>query len=137
MKRKLIEKQLLRMAGEIRDKQYNGEPFDEEIKEFQKNVLYPNVEELFLSDKSEEYIVKLALSYKSINLGDLSRDELINLVKRIQNNEADEEYKADHLIQIVKNAVVDPYITDYIFFEDELTAEQIVDKALSYKPIIL
>ena len=77
------------------------------------------------------------MSYKNIKHGVLSRDELINLVKRIQNNEADEEYKADQLIQIVEDAVVDPYITDYIFFEDELTAEQIVDKALSYKPIIL
>ena len=32
--------------------------------------------------------------------------------------------------------VIDPDISDYIYYDD-LTPEQIVDKALAYKPILL
>ena len=36
----------------------------------------------------------------------------------------------------LKRGVTDPHITDYIFFDD-LTPEEVADKALSYKPIML
>lgn len=40
------------------------------------------------------------------------------------------------MLELLKKNVPDPRISNYIFY-DELTPEQIVDKALSYKPIQL
>ncbi|PCN42180.1 hypothetical protein B9C88_22365 [Brevibacillus laterosporus] len=46
-----------------------------------------------------------------------------------------EEYEIDNLLLILRIAVNDPDVTDYIYYSDEdLTAEQIVEKALSNKP---
>jgi len=68
----------------------------------------------------------------------LPREELVFLVQKIMNCEFQTEEEDDLLIEQVINGVIDPEISDYIFWSDEeMTAEQIVDKALSYKPIIL
>ena len=37
---------------------------------------------------------------------------------------------------LLEKGVLDPYVTDYIFYDD-LTPEEIADKALAYKPIEL
>ena len=46
------------------------------------------------------------------------------------------EAEADRDIMLLEKGVIDPYISDYIFY-DNLTPEEIADKALSYKPIQL
>ena len=67
----------------------------------------------------------------------LTREELINLVNRIVECEGSEE-EIDEMIEIVKRNVPHPEISDLIYWnEEELTPEQIVDKALNYKPIEL
>ncbi|WP_142239397.1 hypothetical protein [Mycobacterium sp. ST-F2] len=69
----------------------------------------------------------------------LSRGELIVLVRRLMNPlpgdvDADHERLADE----ISSAVADPHIIDYIFQDSEFrSAEEIVDKALAYKPIVL
>lgn len=84
-------------------------------------------------------------------MSNLSREDLIELVRRIMNFERSEEAweKSDDdpqmsWIEILRNNVPDPRISDYIFYPNkdnlssrEMTPEEIVDKALSYKPIIL
>lgn len=70
-------------------------------------------------------------------LKNLTREELINLVNKIVECEGAEE-EIDEMIEIVKRNVPHPEISDLIYWnEEELTPEQIVDKALNYKPIQL
>ena len=68
---------------------------------------------------------------------DLSRKQLIKLVEKIKNAQGTEK-EIDDMIALLGRNVPDPEVTDLIFWNEEnLTSEQIVDKALSYKPIIL
>ncbi len=67
----------------------------------------------------------------------LTREELINLVNKIVECEGSEE-EIDEMIDMVKKNVPYPDISDLIYWnEEELTPEQIVDKALEYKPMQL
>ena len=67
----------------------------------------------------------------------LTREELINLVNRIIECEGTEE-EIDEMIEVVERNVPHPEVSDLIYWNDEeLTPEQIVDKALEYKPIQL
>lgn len=65
----------------------------------------------------------------------MDREELISLVERIMKCEGTER-EQDNLIRLLENNVLDPEVSDYIFYEEN-TAEQVVDKALAYKPIYL
>lgn len=65
----------------------------------------------------------------------LNRDELILLVERIQKCQGTEK-QIDRLIEIVEKNLIDPKVSDYIFHEEN-TPEEVVDKALAYKPILL
>jgi len=68
----------------------------------------------------------------------LSREELIPLVQRLLDTDYNTEEEGESIIKKVENGVIDPYISSYIFWpKEEMKAEQIVDKALAYKPIIL
>ncbi len=63
----------------------------------------------------------------------LSREELIILVEKIINCEGTEE-EIDQMIEIVEKNVPHPEVSDLIFWDEEdLSPEQIVDKALNYK----
>lgn len=67
----------------------------------------------------------------------LNRDELIGLVQRIMEATSSEEQLQQDIEVLVRN-VTDPKITDYIYWPDiDMTAEQIVNKALMHKPIAL
>lgn len=67
----------------------------------------------------------------------MTRDELIQLVEKIiQVNGTEEEI--DNMLDIFQKNVPYPHVSDLIYWNaDNLTAEQIVDKALGYKPIQL
>ena len=74
----------------------------------------------------------------------LIRDEIISLIEEIKllnrsNLEGGEfEKKSDELHDALESGVLDPSITNYIYREiPELTPEEIADRALAYKPIIL
>lgn len=67
----------------------------------------------------------------------LNKEELIELVKKIINSEGSEE-EINNWIDILEQNVPDPEISDLIFYpEKEMTPEEIIEKALSYKPIQL
>ena len=65
----------------------------------------------------------------------MDRTELIDLVSKIIKCEGTEE-EIDNMILLLEENVVYPDISDLIFY-DEKSAEEIVDIALSYKPIQL
>jgi hypothetical protein len=66
---------------------------------------------------------------------DMTREELISLVDKIMKCQGTEK-EIDEMIELLEKNVIDLEVTNYIFYEDN-TPEEVVDKALEYKPIIL
>ncbi|MFD6994382.1 hypothetical protein [Streptomyces sp. NPDC059943] len=67
----------------------------------------------------------------------MSRDELISLVRRIMAGEDSEEV-GDQLMERLAEQVTDPLVSAYIFYSSpELSPEEVVDKALAYRPIAI
>ena len=66
----------------------------------------------------------------------MTRESLIDLVKDITTPTKKTEEEVNKLIEIFERNVPHPAVTDLIYYDD-LTPEQIVDKALTYKPIQL
>ena len=62
----------------------------------------------------------------------MTRDELVLLVDKIMKCQGSEK----EIDELLKKNVTDPEVTNYIFYEEN-TPEEVVDKALAYKPIIL
>ena len=65
----------------------------------------------------------------------MSRKELIELVSKIMNCESSES-EIDQMTELLNKNVLDPEVINYIYYEDN-TPEEVVDKALAYKTIIL
>ncbi len=67
----------------------------------------------------------------------LSRDELVQLVNKIANVDGTEE-EIDQMLATLEANVIDPNVSDLMFYSDEeLSPEEIVDRALAYKPTLL
>jgi len=66
----------------------------------------------------------------------MNREELIAIAKKIINLETASEEEEDDLIALFTNNVPHPNASNLFFSKenDGLTPEEIVDKALSYKP---
>ena len=63
--------------------------------------------------------------------------ELLQLVKKICKGEYSTEEERDAMVELFERSVPDPEAADLIFHhKSELTPEEIVEKALSYKPLI-
>lgn len=74
----------------------------------------------------------------------LTRNEVIALIEEIYrlDGTSDEtgevERKSNDLIDMLEAGVLDPEIFNYMYKEmPELTPEQIADRALAYRPIVL
>ena len=69
----------------------------------------------------------------------VTRDELVSLAKKIRHANAASEAELDADIELFENNVPDPEASDYFFSKrfENMTVEEIVDKALSYKPYLL
>lgn len=66
-----------------------------------------------------------------------SKEELVELVEKIMNDAGTEE-EIDAMIDELRKHVPHPSVSDLIFWpEEELTAEEIVELALAYQPIVL
>lgn len=65
----------------------------------------------------------------------LDRLYLIKLIDQLRNFEGSEKDEAVFLEKL-ENLVTDPNISDYIYWTN-MSSEEIADKVLSYKPIIL
>lgn len=67
----------------------------------------------------------------------LSKVEIVDMVERIKIlNHLGKIKESDKLLEVLEKGVIDPYISNYIYYS-EMTAEEIADKVLSYKPICL
>ncbi len=66
----------------------------------------------------------------------LTREEIVELVTKITDVDHYTEEQIDQFLEELQNGVLDPNISDYIFWDD-LTPEEIADKALAYRPICL
>ena len=70
----------------------------------------------------------------------LTRDEMIALVERLMRGEG-EDSEAGEWIGQLERSIPNPHIGQIIFWpepdEKDLTAEQIVDKAMQYRPFAL
>jgi hypothetical protein len=71
----------------------------------------------------------------------LNRAEAISLVQRIMDGEYADERELDGWLAAMGRSLMCPsgYVSDLIFWpeEAELTAAQVVDQALAYRPIAL
>lgn len=112
-------------SREFADEAYLFVPYDEA---YCKN-LTKYIEEAWDKRDTTEEIVKRSKRRK------LNRDELVLLVDRIRKCQGTEK-QIDKMIEIVEKNVVDPEVSNYIFYE-EITPEEAIDKALSYQPILL
>jgi len=66
-----------------------------------------------------------------------TRDELIQMVQQLIDATLPED-EEDALVEELKNSVLHPRVTDLIYYSDpELTAEEVVDQALAYRPVEL
>lgn len=72
----------------------------------------------------------------------LSKSELVELVAKLLRADGSEEEQSQW-IRLVESNVPDPHVQDLIFWPsrcglgEDPSAEEIVEKALSYKPIAL
>ncbi|MNW59008.1 hypothetical protein D3C74_369040 [compost metagenome] len=80
----------------------------------------------FVDESSQPYPVKL---------NDITRDELIELVRRIKDIET---YGNDtvYYLEVLKANMSMPDISDLIFYRN-LSPEEVIEEGLRYKPIIL
>lgn len=68
----------------------------------------------------------------------LNRDQLVALVQRLLQAASPGDDECDQILATLQEHVSDPQISDYIFWPDwDMTAEDIIDRALAYQPIIL
>ncbi|MEV6775253.1 bacteriocin immunity protein [Streptomyces syringium] len=71
----------------------------------------------------------------------MSRAQAVALVQRIMNADYTAENEADRWLDALDKALACPtgYVSDLIFWPPagELSAEEVVDQALSYRPIAL
>ena len=66
-----------------------------------------------------------------------SREELIHMVQQLIDADLPEE-EEDRLVEELKASVLHPRVTDLIYYNtSKLTAEEVVDRALAYRPIEL
>ncbi|MCX5014964.1 bacteriocin immunity protein [Streptomyces sp. NBC_00555] len=72
---------------------------------------------------------------------EMSREEAVALVQRIMDAEYADEGEADGWLDMLDRALTCPsgYVTDLIFWPEgrELSAADVVDLALAYRPIAL
>lgn len=70
----------------------------------------------------------------------LSRAEAIALVRRIMAGDYVSETEADAWVESLKRSLGCPHVTDLIFYPGDRgapTAEEVVERALAYRPIAL
>lgn len=66
-----------------------------------------------------------------------SREELVRMVQLLIDARLPEE-EEDRIVNELKSSVLHPRVTDLIYYNTpKLTAEEVVDRALAYRPIEL
>ena len=67
----------------------------------------------------------------------MNRDELLSIVRKLKSGDYASDAERTRLVSVFERNVPHPNASDLIFFpmKDGTTPEQIVDEALSYRPI--
>jgi hypothetical protein len=65
-----------------------------------------------------------------------NKNDLINLVKKIMEADFVTEVEYELHVDYFKRIILDPEVMDLFKHTPELTPEEIVEKALAYKPLI-
>ena len=65
----------------------------------------------------------------------MEKKELIDLIEKLKNFSGTER-EEEKLLEKLESLVLNPEISDYIYWTD-MSSEEIADKVLAYKPIIL
>ncbi|WP_228923138.1 hypothetical protein [Streptomyces sp. DH7] len=74
---------------------------------------------------------------KAMTESRMGRDDLVRLVASIMEVRGSEE-EVDEMLGLLRENVPDLNVSDLIYYADpELTAEQVVDAAMKYKPFAL
>jgi hypothetical protein len=124
---------LILLAQAIQNCMDLGLDYTDFLEQLQANVPMPNVAELFASDYSPTHIVDYALLWRA-EWPQLSRDKLVDLVRKIANAEGSEA-EIQINVKIFEANCRHPAKSGLIFYpegDDEPTPEEIVDQALSY-----
>ncbi|MET9606233.1 e9imm peptide [Streptomyces sp. NPDC006512] len=69
----------------------------------------------------------------------MTRDEAVALVARLMDGSLTDEAEVDAALETLRVELRCPHIGDYIYwdFDPELSAETIVDRAMTYEPFAL
>jgi hypothetical protein len=94
-----------------------------------------------------EAIGAVTCDHARVAPGDLTRDQLIEIVDKIMRCDPSDEDEQDKLLGLFENNVLHPRASSFIYFPEHelgaeyerrsLTPEQVVDHVLAYKPIEL
>ena len=135
---------LLGLAEQIQDRMYEREDYSDLVKAFQQSVPcggpgIPEILEMLAPEVdgnySVDYVVERALIYQWPKPR-LTRQELVDLVEKIVSAEGSEAETSEWLETLEAN-VPDP-VSDLIFWtQREMSAEEIVAKALAYEVVAM
>jgi hypothetical protein len=129
---------LVQLARRIQEVQDLGKEVAALVGEFQQEVLYPNVEELFETDYSPETIADYAMGWTG-QWPKLSREDLKRIVIKIS-SASDSEAEISKMVQVFKANCLHPAKSDLIFYpadhfggNQSPSPDEIVDRAFSGK----
>ena len=141
----LNQDRLMELAEAIQDRMYAREEWADLLEAFQQLLPCrgPGIPEILGSlgpsadgNFSVEEVVERALVYRWPK-PELLRREMVELVERISAG-AGTEAEQEEWLETLEANVPDPAVSDLIFWpERELTAEEIVDRALAYESVAL
>jgi hypothetical protein len=116
----------------------DGQMATEEIEEFNKltgrdyDTYY--FQNYWRSISIDEFVDEASNPYP-VKVDDITKEELIELVRRVIDIDTYGNYTSFYLEALEANVLM-PEISDLIYFRD-LTPDEIIEEALKYKPIVL
>ena len=67
----------------------------------------------------------------------MTREELLELVRRLTSGEYASEGEGDEILAAIKLSVRHPRVTNVLFYSRGKTVEQMVDELLTYQPLMM
>ncbi|MEU2248225.1 e9imm peptide [Streptomyces sp. NPDC019224] len=69
----------------------------------------------------------------------MSREEALPLIQRLLDGDVADEAEDSAILDALHRGLGCPHISDYIYwdFDPDLSADKVVDRAMTYKPIAL
>ncbi|GIJ43464.1 hypothetical protein Val02_03500 [Virgisporangium aliadipatigenens] len=116
----------------------DGLPADAELAAFRADTGHVYTAEEFLASAHAREVAEFAREVARpawLRVPDITRDELVEIVRRVQDGGGDAEF----YLRLLEANVVHPRVADLIFYpaDDDDSPERVVDEALRYRPIEL